>query len=179
MTTSRIQPLRRMTLWTTLLCLVVLALMLAACGGDSGSSSSSSAPAASGSGSNSGSSQAGSSGSSSSTSAASPVTVTITEQTGGHDVYSFSPATVSIKAGDSIKFVNDSDENHLLSSDVAGVFTTSSIVTRSGSNDNTFSITFPKAGTYNVTSKLVNRLKDGQHNPDPMDSQAKLVVTVS
>jgi plastocyanin len=178
MTTFRIQPLRRVTLWTTALCLVVLALMLAACGGDSGSSSApaQSQPAASGS--NSGSS-ASSSSSSSSTAAGTSVTVTITEQTGGHDIYSFSPATVTIKAGDTIKWVNNSDENHQLQSSVAGVFTTTSIVPKSGSNDNTFSMTFAKAGSYSITSMLVNRPKDGQHTPDPMDSKAMLMVTVN
>jgi plastocyanin len=153
----------------------VLALMLAACGGDSGSAPAASQPAASGS--NSGSSA--SSSSSSSTAAGTTVTVAIAEQTGGMDVYSFSPATVTIKAGDTVKWVNNSDENHQLQSSVAGVFTTTSVVARSGSNDNTYSMTFAKPGTYNITSMLVNRLKDGKHTPDPMDSKATLTVTVN
>ncbi len=117
--------------------------------------------------------------SSGSTSSSAGTTVTIAEQTGGNDVYSFSPATITVKAGDTVKWVNNSDENHLLHSAPDGVFTASSKVARSGSNDNTYSMTFPKAGTYTITSQLVDRLKDGQHTPDPADSKATLTVTVN
>ncbi|GAC1372954.1 MAG: hypothetical protein PVS3B1_00270 [Ktedonobacteraceae bacterium] len=51
-------------------------------------------------------------------------------------------------------------------------------MTKSGSNDNTLSMAFPKAGTYTITSQLVDRPKDGKHTPDPADSKATLTVTV-
>ena len=166
MSTTFFQPFQRMTRWATLLSLLVLALVVAACGGDSGATTtttSSSQPAA-----NSG----------SSTTAPTTVTVTITEKTGSQDIYAFDPANVNIKVGDSVKWVNNSDENHLLASDPMGAFTATSIVARSGSNDNTYQMTFNKAGIYNVTSTLVNRLKDGQHTPEGMTSSAKLTITV-
>src|SRR5262245_14488097 len=61
------------------------------------------------------------------------VVVTITEKAGTHDIYGFDPQTITIKAGITIKWVNNSDENHLLASDPAGVFTASSLVPRNGS----------------------------------------------
>src|SRR5258708_2364970 len=61
--------------------------------------------------------------------------ITITETTGGNDVYAFSPTTISLKVGDSLKFTNNSDENHKLAITPAGP--TAGTVTRSGSNDNT------------------------------------------
>ncbi len=158
MTVMSIQPVRRIISWVALICLVALTVLLSACGGDAATTSTSS---------------------SGSTSSSAGTTVTIAEQTGGNDVYSFSPATITVKAGDTVKWVNNSDENHLLHSAPDGVFTASSKVARSGSNDNTYSMTFPKAGTYTITSQLVDRLKDGQHTPDPADSKATLTVTVN
>jgi plastocyanin len=156
--------LRRQTSLLVLASLLVLVFALSACGG-------SDAPAAS-----------TSSGSSSSSSAPAPAAggatqkVTITEQTGGNDVYSFAPATLSIKAGDSVQWVNNSDENHKLAISPAGP--TAGTVTKSGSNDNTLTVKFPTAGTYTVTSQLVDRLKDGKHTPDPADSKATITITV-
>lgn len=152
---------RRQTSLLMLASLLILVFALAACGGD--------APAASA-GTSSSSSSAGSS-------SGSTTKVTITEQTGGNDIYSFSPATLSIKAGDSVQWVNNSDENHKLAFSPAGP--TPGTVTKSGSNDNTLTVKFPTAGTYTVTSQLVDRLKDGQHTPDPADSKATLTITVS
>lgn len=160
-----LQPRRLTTPWAALLSLFVLALAftLSACGGDSTPT-----PAAS-----------GSTGPAAAAPAATSSTaaVAIAEQTGGNDIYSFSPATISLKAGDSIKFTNNSDENHKLIITPAGI--TGGTVTKSGSNDNTLTVAFPTAGTYNITSQLVDRLKDGQHTPDPADSKASLTVTVS
>ena len=160
MTPLFVSPLRKMTVWTTLMSLVVLALAfsLSACGGDS-------APAAS------------TSSSSSAASVADALTVTITEKTGGNDIYSFSPTTATLKAGGTLKFTNNSDENHKLAITPAGP--TVGTVTKSGSNDNTMTVTFPTAGTYTITSQLVDRLKDGQHTPDPADSKATITITVS
>ncbi|MBA2391593.1 MAG: hypothetical protein H0V70_02465 [Ktedonobacteraceae bacterium] len=132
-----------------LMVLMVLTFTLAACGGDTTSAASS------------GSAQ----------------TVTITETTGGNDVYAFAPTTLAIKAGDSVKWVNNSDENHKLVISPNGP--TATTVTKSGSNDNTGTVTFSTAGTYTVTSQLVDRLKDGQHTPDPADSKATITITVS
>ena len=162
MSTSLFQPFQRMTRWTTVLCLLILALMVAACGGDSGGTTTASSQPAANSG--------------SSTTAPTTVTVTITEKTGSQDIYAFDPTNVSIKVGDSVKWVNNSDENHLLASDPAGVFTASSIVPRSGSSDNTYSMTFSKAGIYNVTSTLVQRTAG--HTPEGLASQGKLTITV-
>src|SRR5579859_6670005 len=142
-----VQPRRLMTPWIALLSLVVLTLAftLSACGGDS-------TPATS------------TSNSTSAAPAGSASAVAISEQTGGNDVYSFSPATISLKAGDSIKFTNNSDENHKLAITPAGP--TAGTVTKSGSNDNTLTVAFPTAGTYTITSQLVDRLKDGKHTPE-------------
>lgn len=90
--------------WILLGCLAMLMLVLAACGGDSGSAASSS------------SSNTSASSSSSSSSASSPksvMTVMIKESKGAtsnKDVYSFSPATITVKKGDTITIENDSDE---------------------------------------------------------------------
>ncbi|HLG62333.1 MAG TPA: hypothetical protein VKY19_10395 [Ktedonosporobacter sp.] len=157
MTKTFIRSTHRATLWTTSLCLLILALIATACG-DSGSPATSSP-----------SSNAASSGN--------VTIVTITEQAGGHDIYGFAPQTVAIKAGTSIKWVNNSDENHKLIITPSGP--TAGTVPRSGSNDNTLMVTFPTAGTFTITSQLVDRLKDGQHTPDPADSHAMLTVTVN
>ncbi len=141
---------------------LVLVFALSACGGD--------APAAS-------STPAGSTSSGAPSADSAAQKVTITEQTGGNDVYAFAPATLSIKAGDSVQWVNNSDENHKLVVSPAGP--TAGTVTKSGSNDNTMTVKFPTAGTYTVTSQLVDRLKDGKHTPDPADSKATITITVS
>jgi plastocyanin len=112
-----------------------------------------------------------------SSSGGSTQTVTISETTGGNDVYAFAPTTLSIKAGDSVKWVNNSDENHKLMITPAGP--ASATATKSGSNDNTATIAFTTAGTYTVTSQLVDRLKDGKHTPDPADSKATITITVN
>jgi plastocyanin len=152
-----VTPSRRLTLWTTLLCLVILTLTLAACG-DSGSTTSST-----------------SSTSSSASSAGSPTTITITEKTGSEDIYAFDPLTVTIKAGGALKFVNNSDENHKLASDPVGP--TIGTVTKSGSNDNTLTVTFPSAGTFTISSTLIQRADKDKAN-EGADSKAKLTVTV-
>jgi plastocyanin len=131
--------------------LLVLAFALSACGGDTTSAAST-------------------------TGGGSTQTVTITETTGGNDVYAFAPTTLSIKAGDSVKWVNNSDENHKLMISPTGP--ASATAARSGSNDNTATVAFPTAGTYTVTSQLVDRLKDGKHTPDPADSKATITITV-
>lgn len=149
-------------LWNIPLLVVVLSLALTGCGEPS-------TPSASPMQSN----------SSQSSASETPSTVTITEKAGANDIYSFDPLTLSIKAGSTVKWVNNSDENHLLASSTAGVFTASSIVHKSGSSDNTLTVTFPTAGTYTITSQLVDRLKDGKHTPDPEDSKATGTITVT
>jgi plastocyanin len=139
--------------WMTLVCLMVLAALMAACGD---------ATPASNPGSSSGSNSVS--------------TITITEKAGGHDIYSFDPQTLSIKAGTAVKWVNNSDENHLLISSPASALTATSMVPRSGSADNTYSVTFTAPGTYTITSKLMQR----EHNqPEGEASQATLTLTVS
>ena len=158
MTKTFVRSTRQVALWTTSLCLLILALIVAACG-DSG------APATSPSSSN-----------TSNTSAGNVMTITITEQAGGHDIYSFSPQTVTIKAGSTIKWVNNSDENHLLASTPSGVFSASSIVPRSGSADNTYQMTFSTAGTYTYTSTLVQR-QNNQKEGDSSSATGTITVT--
>ncbi len=133
-----------------LMSLLVLTFALSACGGDSTTAASS---------------------------GGTTHAISITEKTGGQDIYTFDPATLAIKAGDSVKWTNDSDENHKLVISPAGP--TPATASKSGSNDNTATVTFPTAGTYTVTSQLVDRLKDGQHTPDPADSKATVTITVS
>jgi len=156
--TLSVQFLRKLTPSAAFMSLVVLSmtLFLSACGGDApaASTSTTAAPAAGG----------------------SAQTVTITEQTGGEDVYAFAPTTLSIKAGDSVKWVNNSDENQKLAVSPAGP--TVGTAAKSGSNDNSTTVTFPTAGTYTVTSQLVDRPKDGKHTPDPADSKATITITV-
>lgn len=159
MTRNFVRSTRQVALWTTSLCLLILALIVAACG------DSSTPPATSSSSSN-----------TSSTSAANAVTITITEKAGGHDIYSFDPQTVTIKAGTTIKWVNNSDENHLLASTPSGVFSSTSIVPRSGSTDNTFQMTFKSAGTYTYTSTLVQRLNN-QKEGDTSSATGTITVT--
>jgi plastocyanin len=145
-------------LWSALLLVVVLSFALAGCGGDS--------------------TPATSTQSNSLQSSASGVisTVTITEKTGTHDIYSFDPQIVTIKAGTTVKWVDNSDENHLLASNVAGVFTASSIVHRAGSSDNTYQVVFNKPGTYPYTSTLVQRQGN---QPEGVTSSATGTITVT
>jgi plastocyanin len=144
--------------WSALSLVVVLSFALAACGGDSTAASStqsqSSQPAAS----------------------ATTVTVTITEKAGTHDIYSFDPSTITVKAGTTVKWVNNSDENHLLASNSADLFSTSSIVQRSGSSDNTYQVVFNTPGTYSYSSSLVQRLNN---QPEGASSSATGTITVT
>ncbi len=152
------QPLRNMGYRTSIMLLVIfaLAISLSACGGDAATTSTSSSGSASG-------------------GTASATNITITEKTGNQDIYAFDPTTVSIKAGGAIKFVNNSDENHKLAVSPAGP--TVGTITKSGSNDNTFTITFPTAGTYTITSTLVQRADKDKAN-EGADSKATTTVTV-
>jgi plastocyanin len=102
--------------------------------------------------------------------------VTITEKTGTHDIYSFDPQTITVKAGSTVKWVNNSDENHLLASKTAGIFTASSIVHRAGSSDNTYQVVFNTPGTYSYSSTLVQRLNN---QTEGATSSATGTVTVT
>jgi len=102
--------------------------------------------------------------------------VTITEKAGTHDIYNFAPQNITIKAGTVVKWVNNSDENHLLASDSAGAFSASSIVPRSGSSVNTYQVVFNAPGTYHYSSMLIQR----EHNqPEGMPSSATGTITVT
>jgi len=158
--------------WMLAVGLLVLVFALSACG-ESGSSTTTSSTTASP--------------TTQSNTMASAATVTIKEQTGTQDIYSFSPASVTIKAGDAVTFDNQSDEYHLLiPTDAAGnaitaadPFTANTIVpTSRAGNTTTLQVVFNKAGTYYYTSKLVNRLKDGAH-PEGALSQGKGTIIVN
>jgi plastocyanin len=145
-------------LWMALSLVVILSFALAACGGESKPASStqsnSSQPSAS----------------------ATLYTVTITEKAGTHDIYSFDPQNITVKAGTTVKWVNNSDENHLLASVPASVFAASSMVQRSGSSDNTFQMVFNTPGTYTISSTLVQRLNN---QPEGVTSSAAATITVT
>jgi plastocyanin len=148
--------LARQKHWLALVVLCLLAFSIAACGGSDSTVSST----------------ASNTTSSNPTQPSAPGTtmmVTIAEKTGTHDIYSFDPQTITIKAGTTVKWVNNSDENHLLASNSAGVFTASSIVPRSGSNDNSYQKVFSTPGTYQYSSTLVNRMNN---QPEGMTSSA-------
>lgn len=160
-------------LWMVLSLVVVLSFALAACGGES-------APASS--------TQPNSSQPTSQPTASSvTATVTITEKLGTHDIYSFDPKTLTIKAGQAVMFTNQSDEFHLLmTADAAGnptndaaPFTANTIVpTSRASAATTLQVVFNTPGTYYYTSKLVNRLKDNAH-PEGALSQGWGTIVVT
>jgi len=113
--------------------------------------------------------------------------VTITEKTGTHDIYAFDPQTLTVKAGQAVTFTNQSDEFHLLmTADATGTpttdaapFTATTIVpTSRASNTTTLQVVFTTAGTYYYTSKLVNRLTDGNH-PEGAWSQGWGTIVVT
>jgi plastocyanin len=115
------------------------------------------------------------------------MTVTITEKLGTHDIYGFNPQTVTVKVGQAVMFTNQSDEFHLLmTADASGhpttdatPFTATTIVpTSRASATTTLQVTFTTPGTYYYTSKLVNRLKDGNH-PEGAWSQGWGTIVVT
>ena len=149
--------------WLALVVLCLLALLVAACGGSDSISSSTA-------------SNTTQSNPTQSAASGTMMIVTIAEKTGTHDIYSFDPQTITIKAGTTVKWVNNSDENHLLACSQAGIFSASSIVPRSGSSDNTYQVVFNTLGTYQYSSTLVNR-RGGQ--PEGMSSSATGTITVT
>ena len=160
---------RSRLLWMALSLVVVLSCALAACGGDSKPASTTQAT------------------SSQQTASSAPAAVTITEKAGTHDIYSFAPQTLTVKAGQAVVFTNQSDEFHLLmTADSTGTpttdaapFTANTIVptSRAGATT-TLQIVFDTPGTYYYTSKLVNRLNDGNH-PEGALSQGWGTIVVT
>ena len=75
---------------------------------------------------------------------ASNSTVAMVKIVENNGVYSFTPATLSIKAGTQVKWVNTSDAPHTVTSDTAGVFGSPGNLTQ----NQTFTFTFSKAGTF-------------------------------
>src|SRR6266496_961102 len=146
MVTLSSRPLHRITRWSLFGCLLLLVLILTACG-DSGSTQSSTSSQ------NSTASNSNSSSSATMTgnSAGTLQTVKITEvqaTNGGKDQYSFSPNTLSVKMGDMVTFVNQTDENHTLTSNIMGGFPDGSLI----SKNETQIIHFAKDGTYTIHS---------------------------
>jgi plastocyanin len=161
---------RSTLLWMALSVVVVLSFALAACGGGSSTPASSTQ-----------------SNSSQPTASSATAAVTITEKLGTHDIYSFAPQTLTIKAGQAVMFTNQSDEFHLLmTADATGTpttdaapFTATSIVpTSRASATTTLQVVFTTPGTYYYTSKLVNRLQDGNH-PEGAWSQGWGTIVVT
>lgn len=152
-------------LWSVLSLVVVFSFALAACGGTDAPSVSSTQSTTS---------QA--SQPSQSSASATTVVVTITEKAGTHDIYGFAPQTLTIKAGTTVKWINNSDENHLLANTPAGVFTASSMVPRNGSGNNTYQLVFSTPGTYQYTSTLIHR---ENNQPEDMSSSATGTIIVT
>ncbi len=69
------------------------------------------------------------------------VQVKIVEQ---NEKYSFQPATLTIKAGTEVEWLNTSDAPHTVTSDTAGTFNSPSNITK----NQTFKFTFTSAGTF-------------------------------
>ncbi len=69
------------------------------------------------------------------------VTVKIVE---ANEKYSFQPATLTIKVGTQVVWLNTSDAPHTVTSDTAGVFSSAGNITR----NQTFMFTFTSAGTF-------------------------------
>ena len=59
-------------------------------------------------------------------------------------MYSFNPATLTIKVGTQVVWTNTTDAPHTVTSDMAGVFGTTGNLTQ----NHTFMFTFPSAGTF-------------------------------
>ena len=126
---------RTRPLWGYLSLALLVALLLAACGG--GGTTTASTPTAT------------SQPTPTPTTAPSPtpsptltvVKVKIVEQ---NERYSFQPATLSIKMGTQVEWLNTSDAPHTVTSDAAGDFNSTSNITQ----NQTFKFTFTKAGTF-------------------------------
>ena len=126
---------RTRSLWAYLSLALIVALLLAACGG--GGTTTASTPTAT------------SQPTPTPTTAPSPTptqtstvaNVKIVEQNGK---YSFQPATLSIKMGTQVEWLNTSDAPHTVTSDAAGDFNSASNITQ----NQTFKFTFTKAGTF-------------------------------
>jgi len=126
---------RTRSLWAYLSLALIVALVLAACGG--GGTTTASTPTAT------------SQPTPTPTTAPSPTPtqtstvakVKIVEQNGK---YSFQPATLSIKMGTQVEWLNTSDAPHTVTSDAAGDFNSTSNITQ----NQTFKFTFTKAGTF-------------------------------
>jgi amicyanin len=117
---------------TTRIRFVTLAFTLAAAAAACGSSSSSSTPPA---------------GSSSSSTASSPsagggTTVTISD-------FKFTPATLTVKAGTKVTFVNDGATPHTATSDSGGAINSGNLT-----HGQSYTFTFTKPGTYQYTCTI-------------------------
>ena len=75
---------------------------------------------------------------------ASNSTVAMVKIVENNGVYSFTPATLSIKAGTQVKWLNTSDASHTVTSDTPGVFGSPGNLTQ----NQTFTFTFTTAGTF-------------------------------
>ncbi len=128
---------RTRSLWAYLSLALIVALLLAACGG--GGTTTASTPTAT----------TQPTPTPSPTTAPSPTptstpkvaNVKIIEQNGK---YSFQPATLTIKVGTQVEWLNTSDAPHTVTSDAAGTFGSTSNITQ----NQTFKFTFSTAGTF-------------------------------
>ena len=130
---------RTRPLWAYLSLALVVALLLAACGG--GATTTASTPTATSQPTPTPTPTTAPTPTPTPTPPATVVKVKIIEQS---EHYSFQPATLSIKVGTQVEWQNVSDAPHTVTSDTAGVFGTTSNMTK----NQTFKFTFTKAGTF-------------------------------
>ena len=134
MSTVFVASFRRRTYLTLLVSLIALALAMTACGTGATTSPNS-----------------GSSANTSVGMSGGLQVVKITEviaANGGKDQYSFSPATLSVKAGDMVNFINQTDEGHTLMSTPAGGIADGNMI----SKNETQTVRFLQTGSFTVSS---------------------------
>jgi plastocyanin len=83
------------------------------------------------------------------------VDVKLLEQMGSKGIYALSPAGLVIKVGTMVNWSNETDQDHVLVSDKAHVFTAASSIAKNGTYKKVFSI----PGTYNYYSKAFPTLR--------------------
>lgn len=150
------KPMRRPVAWLAVLSLLVFVSALAACGGDSAASTSakndSSASTSNTTGNMTGNTTTGSTGSTSPAgSTASAMTITIKESrnAAGKDVFTFDHPAITLKKGDTVTIVNQSDDDQDFDEGDAAKAGVDVIIP--GNHSGT--ATFNNAGTFTIKSK--------------------------
>ncbi len=119
---------RTRVFWGALSLAIVAALLVAACGGGGTTTTPTPAPTAT---------------TAQPTPSPTPTVVQV-KIVEANNMYSFNPATLTIKVGTQVVWTNTTDAAHTVTSDMAGVFGTTGNLTQ----NQTFMFTFPAAGTF-------------------------------